>query len=85
MVLIIPVEEQTVGNSEEEAKITEPKSQETEADEPPRAGDITKDNPSSRKEVKDKPVQKVKHKKIKPRKKAGKQTRTIIVTVPAKS
>jgi hypothetical protein len=96
MVLIIPVEEQTVGKSEEEAKVTEPKMQEPEAvnkektqeakaDEPLQAGNITEDNPSSKREVKGKSVQKVKHKKINPRKKAGKQTRTIIVTVPAKS
>jgi hypothetical protein len=90
MVLIIPVEEQTAGYGEEEAKITEPRRQEpeaqgTKADEPPRAEDIPKDKPSGKKEIKGKPTQKVKHKKINSRKKAGKQARTIIVTVPAKS
>ncbi len=84
LVLIIPMEEQTVGNSEEGA-VDEKEAQETKANEPLQAGDITKDNPSSKKEVKEKPVQKIKHKKIKPRKKARKQTRTIVVTVPAKS
>jgi hypothetical protein len=93
LVLIIPVEEQTAGNSEEEAGITEPRRQEprvvnkaeaeeTKSDEPSQAEDISKDNPQGKREVKGKPAQKVKHKKINSRKKIGKQACTIIIAVP---
>jgi hypothetical protein len=51
LVLIIPMEEQTVGESEEGA-VNEKEAQETKADEPPQAGDIIKDNPSGKKGVK---------------------------------
>jgi hypothetical protein len=96
MVLIIPVEEQIVGGSEEEAKKTGPEArnpevmdgneaQKTKGDEAPQAKDITKDDPLSTKGAKEKPTQKIWYKKVNPRKKAGKQSRTIIVTVPTKS
>jgi hypothetical protein len=99
MVLIIPVEEQMIGSPksiEKEAEATEPETRKLEAvdkkgaqatkeDEPPRARGVTKNDPPGTREVKGKSVQKIKHKKINPRKKAGKQTRTIVVTVPEKS
>jgi hypothetical protein len=93
LVMIIPVEEQTAGSSEEETRITEPDRQEpmavgkTEAEEtksnnPSQAEGIPEDNPQGKREIKGKPAQKIKHKKINSRKKLGKQTRTIVVTVP---
>ncbi len=47
----------------------------------PGTRSVTEADPPAAKEVKGKPGQKVRHKKIRPRKKAGKQTRTIVVTV----
>jgi hypothetical protein len=96
MVLIIPVEEQTAKGNEEEAKAKGPEAQnpdvvdgnevqETKRDKPPQAKDVTKADPPGTRGAKGKPIQKVKYKKINPRKKAGKQTRTIVVTVPAES
>jgi hypothetical protein len=93
LVMIIPVEEQTAGNSEEKAGITEPMGQElevvnkTEAEEtksnrPSQAENVKKDDLQGKKEVKGEPTQKVKHKKINSRKKTGKQARTMIIAVP---
>jgi hypothetical protein len=65
--------------------VNEEEATETKADEPPRAEDVPRDNPPSKKEVQGKPAQKVRHKKINSRKKVGKQACTIIVTVPTKS
>ncbi len=65
--------------------MNEEEATETKADEPPRAEDVPRDNPPSKKEVQGKPAQKVRHKKINSRKKVGKQACTIIVTVPTKS
>jgi hypothetical protein len=59
--------------------------QKTEGDKAPQAKNVTKDSPPSKKEAKEKPTQKIKYKKVNPRKKAGRQTRTIIVTVPTKN
>jgi hypothetical protein len=96
MVLIIPVEEQIIGGSEEEAKAAKPETrnpevmdgneaQEAKEDKLPQAKDVTKNDPPGTKEVKGKRTQKTRHKKINPRKRAGKQTRTIVITVPTKS
>jgi hypothetical protein len=82
MVLIVPVEEQTKESGEEEVKATEPrmpdpeavserKTQRTKSNEPLQPKNIAEDNPPGREEVKGKLAQKVKHKKINPRKKAN--------------
>ncbi len=82
MVLIIPVEEQTKESGEEEVKATEPrmpdpeaaserKTERTKSNEPLQPKNIAEDNPPGREEVKGKLAQKVKHKKINPRKKAN--------------
>jgi hypothetical protein len=59
--------------------------QKAKEDKPPQAKDVTKNNPPGTKGVKGKPIQKIRYKKINPRKKAEKQTRTIVVAVPTKS
>jgi hypothetical protein len=56
--------------------------EETKSDEPSQAEDVPKGNPQGKKEVKGKPIQKVKHNKIYTRKKTGKQALTIIIAVP---
>ncbi len=96
MVPIVPVEEQARESNEEEVKAAEPriqnpeaayerKAQGTKLNESLQPKNVAKDNPPGREEVKGRLVQKVKHKKINPRKKAGKQTSTIVVKIPAKS
>jgi hypothetical protein len=85
MVLIIPVEERMTRSGEEKTEAAEPEArspdkkggseaQETGADETPQAEGVTEADPPGAKEVKRKPNQKVRYKKIRPRKKAGKQT-----------
>jgi hypothetical protein len=96
MVLVIPMEEQMTESSEERIETAEPETrspdkrsgsgvQETGANITPEARSVTEADPLGAKEVKGKPSQKVRYKKIRPRKKAGKQIRAIVVTVPTES
>jgi hypothetical protein len=57
----------------------------TGADKPPQTGDATEADSPGAKGAKGKPSKKVRYKKIRPRKKAGRQTHAIIVAVPAES
>jgi hypothetical protein len=96
MVLVVPVEEQMTESSEERIETAEPETrspdkrsgsgvQETGATITPEARSVMEADPPGAKEVKGKPSQKVRYKKIRPRKKAGKKTRAIVVTVPTES
>jgi hypothetical protein len=91
LVMIIPVEEQTAASSAEETRVKEHKGQEpmsveapaeARSGKPPQAGGTPGDSRQGKGETEEKLTQKVKHKKINSRKKLGKQTRTIVVTVP---
>jgi hypothetical protein len=87
------VEEQIAANSAKKAGTMHPErqgpapNQETPVEgkkpgESPQAGGTPSDDPPDEEETREEVTQKVKHKKINSRKKLGKQTRTIVVTVP---
>jgi hypothetical protein len=97
MVLVVPIEEQMrEGIDKDEAKATEPrmqnpkaecegKAQETKLIESLQLKNAVKDSPPKEGEVKKKPAQKLKRKKVNTRNKAERQTHTITVKVPARS
>jgi hypothetical protein len=93
LVMVIPVEEQTEKSNEEKTRIAGPDGQEpiaegkteaegTESNGTSQTENVPENSPQGKKGIKGKPAQKVKHKKINSRRKLGKQTRTIVITVP---
>jgi hypothetical protein len=96
MVLVIPVEEQRAENGKVETEAVRPEkrspdkgsgneAQEAETNKAPQARGATKANLPDTEETKGKPNRKVRYKKIQPRKKASRQTRAIVVTIPTES
>jgi hypothetical protein len=83
LVMVVPVEEQAAAAGPKEPELLpleKPKA--GEADELPQARDTPGDNPQRKEKAGKKSTQKVKCKKVNSRRKAGKQTRTIVVAVP---
>ncbi len=96
MVLVIPLEEQRAENGKVETEAVRPEkrspdrgsgneAQEAQTNKAPRASGATTASPLDTEETKGKPNQKVRYKKIQPRKEASRQTCAIVVTVPTES
>jgi hypothetical protein len=91
LVMVVPVEEQAAASKLGKGEVRSPERPEplpverpkaVEAEEKPQSRDSYEDDPQWRKEIGEKPTQKVKHKKVNSRKKAGGLTRTIVVAAP---
>jgi hypothetical protein len=80
--MVVPVEEQAAASGLEKKEVAGSKEPELLLLEEPNAGDTREDNPQHEEGAKGRLTQKIKCKKVNSRRKAGMQTRTIVVAVP---